>query len=161
MRLHGCREPVREPHGNEGGTAACATGADNELWSFGEDCYPILVRYLKLRERLRGYVRQLMREACEHGSPVMRTMFFEFPDDPRCWEVERQYMFGDRYLCAPVMEPGVEELRVYLPRGRRWARFVVGDDDDDDDVVGAWEGGQDVVVPTPIDSFPIFVPLEN
>lgn len=159
MRLHGCREPVREPQGTEGGASACATGASNELWSFGKDNYPILVKYIKLRERLREYVRQLMREASENGSPVIRTMFFEFPNDTKCWEVDNQYMFGERFLCAPVMEPGIKELAVYLPTGRRWTRFVVGEDDDH--MAGTWEGGQTVLVPTPIDSFPVFVPLDS
>lgn len=159
MRLHGNREPVREPKAGEGGLSACPTGADNEIWSFGQDYYPILVRYLRLRERMRGYVRQLMREASQSGTPVMRTMFFEFPDDATCWEVDRQYMFGGRYLCAPFMEPGAEELRVYLPAGRRWTRLVVGDDGDD--IEGAWDGGQHVVVPTPIDSFPVFIQIDG
>lgn len=161
MRLHGCRESVREPQGNEGGTAACTTGADNELRSFGQDNNFILVKYLKLRERLRAYIRKLKREACDHGSPEIRTMSFEFPDDEKCWEVDRQYMFGEKSRCAPVMEPGIQQICVYLPAGRRWSRFVVGDDDDDDEEVGAWKGGQDVVIPTFIDSSTVFVPLEH
>ena len=47
MRLHGDREPHKPPMGSEGG-AACVSGADNEVWSFGDEAYEILCGYLEL-----------------------------------------------------------------------------------------------------------------
>ena len=52
----------------------------------------------------------------------MRPMFFQFPEDPRCWELEEQYMFGDRYLVAPVLYEGQRSREVYLPAGS-WKGF--------------------------------------
>lgn len=37
-----------------------------------------------------------------NGTPVMRSMFVEFPDDPTCRTLDRQYMFGPNLLVAPV-----------------------------------------------------------
>lgn len=54
-------------------TRALFTGADNEVWSFGEEAYPILTNYMALCETMRDYVRSLMRQAHEDGSPVMRA----------------------------------------------------------------------------------------
>ena len=105
MRLHGDRKPVENVYRRDG-TAVLPSGADNEVWSYGEEAYPILVKYMKRREELRDYIRETMRQAHEAGTPVMRAMFYAFPEDAACAELKDQYMFGDRYLVAPVLEPG-------------------------------------------------------
>ena len=116
-----------------------------------------MAKYLNLRERLRPYVRDLMKEAHETGTPVIRTLFYEFPRDPVCWEVEDQYMFGHRYLCAPVLKDGCEKRRVYLPSGCRWRQF------DDGQVASpkVFDGGQYVDVPCPLDVMPVFECCED
>ncbi len=68
-----------------------------------------------IREELREYTRRLMREAHERGAPVIRPCFYEFPHDPASWEIEQQYMYGDKYLCCPVLEQGQRKMKVYLP----------------------------------------------
>ncbi|OBT60526.1 hypothetical protein VE03_10029 [Pseudogymnoascus sp. 23342-1-I1] len=95
MRLHGDREPHKPQHGTTGG-ATCLSGADNEVWSYGPKIEAICKKYMLLREAMREYTRGLMREAHEKGTPVIRTCFYEFPEDPKCWEVDDQYMYGDR-----------------------------------------------------------------
>lgn len=139
MRLHGDREP------KDG--LSTTSGSPNEVWSFGDEVYPILVKYLKLREELRAYTREIMRLAHEKGTPVMRTCFYEFPEDETCWEVEAQYMYGNKYLVAPVMIEGVSEIPVYLPRGARWQSSGGATD---------YEGGQWLTAPCPLDSMPVF-----
>lgn len=142
MRLHGDREPKR----GEG----AASGADNEVWSYGEEVYGICKKYMGIREKLRPYTRQLMEEAHEKGSPVMRALFYEFPADQNAWEVHEQFMYGDRYLCCPVLEAGARKMSVYLPRleGGRWVSFY--------DESAVFEGGKTVEVDCPIDSMPVF-----
>lgn len=108
MRLHGDREP--KPAGQP-----TATGADNEIWSYGDAIFEICKRYIGIREQLREYTRGLMRVAHERGTPVMRTLFCEFPLDERAWEIETQYMFGSTYLVVPVLEPGQRRIKAYLP----------------------------------------------
>ncbi len=78
------------------------TGADNEVWSFGEEAYPILVKFIQLRELLRDYTRSLMKQAHENGDPVIRALFYEFPDDKECWDITDSYLFGSDILVAPV-----------------------------------------------------------
>ena len=77
-----------------------------------------MLDYLKLRWSLKPYIEKLMKEAHEDGSPLMRTMFYEFPDDAKCWEVTDQYMFGDKYLVAPILEAGMSE-RKRISSGRQ------------------------------------------
>ena len=47
-----------------------------------------------LRERLRPYITGLMQDAHEKGTPVIRPMFYDFPEDKKCWTLDGQYMFG-------------------------------------------------------------------
>ncbi|KAJ5611064.1 hypothetical protein N7510_007783 [Penicillium lagena] len=154
MRLHGDRLPLQPQHGTTGG-AQCRSGAANEVWSFGPEVYEICKKYLQIREDMREYTRKLMRAAHEKGSPVMRTLFYEFPEDVICWDVERQYMYGDRYLCCPVMEPGTTKMSVYLPNfGEKdkqksfWKNFWSED---------LYSGGSTIDVDCPLDKMPVFV----
>ena len=147
MRLHGDREPHTTPRRADG-SEVLFTGADNEVWSFGEEAYPILVNYLQLRETMRDYVRQLMREAHEQGSPVMRAMFYEFPEDKACWELKDQYMFGPDLLVAPVMTPGAVKRSVYLPAGSTWVCMRDG---------ATLEGGQTVAADAPLSCIPVYL----
>ena len=151
MRLHGDREPKQPQVGHSGG-AACRSGAPNEVWSYGEEVYEILRKYLQVREGMREYIRGLMKEAHEKGTPVMRTMFYEFPDDERCWEVEGQYMFGGRYLCAPVLEAGQLVRKVYLPKGCKWCVFRDGGQKGQAD----YDGGQTLEIACPLEWMPVF-----
>lgn len=146
MRLHGDRQPF-EPIIAKDGTSREHTGAPNELWSYGERVYDILSKYLFIRENLRPYTREVMREAHETGKPVMRPMFYEFPQDELCYSLKDQYFYGSRYLVAPVMEAGMRERKVYLPSGA-WKNVDTGEQIITD---GEW-----VKAPAPIDVLPVF-----
>ncbi|CEL06228.1 Putative Alpha-glucosidase [Aspergillus calidoustus] len=148
MRLHGDREP--KPEGQP-----TAPGADNEIWSYGEEVYEICKRYITIREVLREYTRSLMKEAHERGAPVIRTLFYEFPNDQRAWEVDSEYLYGSRYLVAPVLEAGQRKISVYLPKGASW-RLWNGDREGEGGVV-THHGGQEIEVDCPIESMPVFV----
>lgn len=148
FRLHGNRSPI---HGFDGdiqaGTGMFGSGSDNEVWSYGEECYEIFRFYLLLRERMRPYIREVMKAAHEKGSPVMRTLFYEFPQDEKCWEISDEYLFGSDLLVAPVIEPKCESREVYLPAGADWTDLWSGD---------KYGGGCFVKVNTPIDKIPLF-----
>ena len=111
MRLHGSR--VR--HGEKKRDVKEPTGDPNEIWSFGERNFRLLKELVLLRERLRPYIGEQMKTAAEKGYPVMRPMFFEYPEDETCWALGEQYLFGDDILFAPIVNRGQTEKRVYLP----------------------------------------------
>lgn len=115
-RLHGSRirpknHKDRHPEVNE------RSGGDNELWSFGDRDYEILKELVELRERLRPYVMRCMEEAQRTGAPVMRPMFYEYPEDKVCYTIEDEYFFGSDIIFAPITEMGVTQRSVYLPEG--------------------------------------------
>ena len=146
MRLHGERVPLKDPIGTYGG-GLCVSGADNEVWSFGEEAYEILKYYLELRERMKPYITELMEAAHMKGSPVMRPLFYDIPEDPKCWDVNDEYMFGPDVLVAPVMHAKMTSRKVYLPEGSRWTNYWTGE---------TLEGGQETEVATPLSQIPLF-----
>lgn len=149
FRMHGERSPWYEREEEFiDGVRQLTSGQDNEVWSFGEDNYEILKKYLFLREKLRPYIRECMRRASETGEPVMRPLFFDFPEDQKAWETEDAYMFGKDLLVAPVMEAGISERAVYLPAGTRWKESATG---------RIYEGGETVSASAPIDIIPVFI----
>jgi alpha-D-xyloside xylohydrolase len=149
FRMHGERSPWYEREQEFiDGVRQLTSGQDNEVWSFGADNYEILTKYLFIRERLRPYIRACMKAASETGAPVMRPLFYDFPDDAASWEVEDAYMFGPELLVAPVMEEGARTRAVYLPAGAVWT---------DAYTKKTYEGGQTVTVPAPIDVIPVFL----
>jgi alpha-D-xyloside xylohydrolase len=140
-RLHGFRMP---------GTMSGAeqSGAPNEPWSFGEQVYEILRRWLALRERLRPYVMDTMRVAHAEGLPPMRPLFLNFPADETCWQIGDQFLLGDDLLVAPVVAEGATERLVYLPAGARWLDAWTG---------AAHPGGQWLTAAAPLERIPVFV----
>lgn len=146
MRLHGDREPRQPQLGTTGG-ATCRSGAANEVYSYGENVYEICKKYMMLREQIRDYTRELMKQAHEEGLPVMRTLFFEYPEDEICWQIEDEYMYGSDFLIAPIMESGARERKVYLPKGSRWRNMHTGE---------VCDGGLYVCAPAPLDVIPVY-----
>jgi alpha-D-xyloside xylohydrolase len=147
MRLHGDRKPSG-PVYRKDGSISLFTGSDNEVWSFGTDGYEILVKYIKLRELLRPYTRSFMRDAHENGAPVIRPMFFEFPEDQESWLLKDQYMFGPDMLVAPIMEAKAVSRRVYLPVGAEWTELHSGK---------KFIGGNFITAEAPLDVIPVFL----
>lgn len=147
MRLHGYRVP-ESPITHPDGRRNCPTGADNEVWSYGEETYEILARFIHLREALRPYVRDLMRQAHEDGAPVMRPMFYAYPGDELCWTVDDQYLFGDDVIVAPVVQTGSTSRAVFLPSGTKWTEAVTG---------YVHDGGRTIAAEAPLDLIPLFV----
>lgn len=147
MRLHGDREPHKPPMGTTGG-GSTPSGAENEVWSYGDEVYAICKKYLTLRETLRPYTAKTMDQAHEKGTPVLRTLFYNFPDDPKAWEISDEFFFGDDILVCPVLWENQREREVYLPAGCRWRGL-------NDGVL--YEGGTSFTAPAPLDAIPVFV----
>jgi alpha-D-xyloside xylohydrolase len=140
-RLHGAREPFRMVNGE-------LTGAENEVWSFGEATYRILAGLLALRERLRPYVMRQMRVAHETGLPPMRPLFLDFPADPASWQVADEFLLGADLLVAPVTEEGARRREVYLPAGAGWRDAWTG---------APHPGGGRVTAAAPLEVIPVYV----
>ena len=149
LRMHGDRAPNLGSlaQGVDHGGGFCSSGSPNELWSYGDEVYEILRRWVGIREELKPYIAEAAAESVKTGLPMMRAMFLEFPSDPAVWALWDQYMFGPDYLIAPVTEAGARERKVYLPAGV-WESFW--------DKTRLESSGEWVTVPAPLDRMPVF-----
>ena len=148
LRMHGDRGPYNIPalDDRDWGGGYLHTGQPNELWSYGEDNYAIMRKYYDVRIAMHDYIKSLYQEAHENGSPLLRTMFYEFPEDEKCWDIQDQYMFGPKYLAAPVFHLNQFNREIYLPAGQ-WKLTSTGQ---------VFRGGQTVTVDAPIEYMPVF-----
>lgn len=128
FRAHGAHQP-REP------------------WAFGEAAEKNLRQLLELRYRLSPYLYTTYYELHASGKPPLRAMFLEFPDDPRTYQINDQFMFGPWLLVAPVTKEGARERKVYLPRGE-WTDFWTDE---------VFTGGRAIRAPAPLERIPLFV----
>ena len=94
-------------------------------WLFDEEAVDVLRKFTKLKSRLMPYLFARALEAKEKGTPIMRAMMLEFPDDPTCDYLDRQYMLGESLLVAPVFSED-NTVSYYLPTGR-WTNFFSGE----------------------------------
>lgn len=152
LRLHGCRNPWGETHEeNEepiSGAGIFGTGAPNEIWSYGEENEKIFTKYIFIRERLKPYIKELMAEAHESGTPPMRPLFYDFSSDKNAWEIDDEYMFGTDLLVAPIIYENEYSRKVYLPKGNLWVDVWTGN---------KYDGGSTVTADAPLDKIPLFI----
>jgi 1,3-alpha-isomaltosidase len=104
-------------------------------------------RYARLRDRLLPYLSDQARRSAASGKPLMRALCFDWPADHEVWQHPTQYMLGDGLLVAPVTEPGVTSLGIYLPAGG-WIDAWTGD---------RFDGPRLVRREVPIEIIPVFI----
>ncbi|KAK0101278.1 hypothetical protein ONS95_006457 [Cadophora gregata] len=97
-------------------------------WTVDDDdsseqgCSKTLSKWTALKARLMSYIFSQAQKAVELGIPLsLRAMCLEFPDDPTSWYLDRQFMFGDSLLVAPIFEES-GDVEFYLPKGK-WTNF--------------------------------------
>lgn len=149
MRMHGDREPHTQPLSNKGG-GKMPSGGQTEPWAYGDQAYGIMKKYMFLRENLKKYIRKQMEAAHLKGTPVIRPLFYDFSKDPKAWQIENQFMFGDSIMVAPVLYTNEEKTSrtVYFPEGDNWIDATTGNQ-----VVG----GQTLEINLNIENIPVYV----
>lgn len=101
------------------------SGSYRVPWLYGDEAVEVLRHFTKIKEKLRPYLSEQAEICHETGVPVMRAMILEFPEDPNCLYLDRQYMLGEKYLVAPVMNPD-SRAEYYLPAGT-WKNYFTGE----------------------------------
>jgi len=119
----------------------------HEPYSFGAEFTPINRASVELRYRLLPYLYTLFQEHTRTGAPVMRPLWFEYPNDQRAYTIEDQYLVGRDLLVAPVVVESATKRRVYFPHGDNWVDWWTGK---------TYEGGRDAEVEAPLDRLPLF-----
>lgn len=94
-------------------------------WLYGEEATAVLRHFVQVKNDLQPYLLGKASENHKTGIPLVRAMVLEFPDDPTCAWLDRQYMLGERYLVAPVFDES-GEVTYYLPAGS-WKNYFTGE----------------------------------
>ncbi|MBO2462212.1 alpha-xylosidase [Actinomadura violacea] len=94
-------------------------------WLFDEESVDVLRDFTQLKMRLMPYLSGAARQAYGEGVPMMRAMVLQFPGDPACTHLERQYMLGDDLLVAPVFSSD-GDVSYYVPDGV-WTHYLTGE----------------------------------
>jgi alpha-D-xyloside xylohydrolase len=96
-----------------------------EPWEYGEDFLSAFRLADEMRYKLMPYIYAQAKDCTEHGLPMLRALFIEYPDDPGSWLVDDEYLFGTDMLVAPLFE-NVSKRNVYLPPGE-WIDYQTGE----------------------------------
>lgn len=93
-------------------------------WNYDDEASLVLKHFVELKSSLMPYIFGQSCSTHRTGIPLMRPMILEFPDDPSCPYIDRQYMLGDSLLVAPIFT-ATGEASYYLPKGK-WTNFLTG-----------------------------------
>jgi alpha-D-xyloside xylohydrolase len=110
----------------------CHGIAPKEPWLYGQEFMEKFRTIDELKYRLMPYVYAQAKDSSEHGLPMLRALFVEFPGDPGSWNVDDEYLYGSQMLVAPLMHENATSRNVYLPPGT-WI-----DDQTGQDYSGGW-----------------------
>ena len=103
----------------------CHGIAPKEPWLYGDAFMDKFREIDGLKYKLMPYVYAQAKDSSEHGLPMVRALFLEFPDDPGAWLVDDEYLYGSSMLVAPLMHEGETSRAVYLPPGT-WIDYQTG-----------------------------------
>jgi len=95
-----------------------------EPWEYDEALTEDFRRALGLKYSLMPYIYAQAKDSSAHGYPMLRALFFEYPNDPGSWQIDDEYMFGSNLLVAPLFAE-TETRKVYLPPGD-WIDYQTG-----------------------------------
>jgi len=104
-------------------------------------------KYTNTRMNLLPYIYSEANKSTEDGSPLMRAMFIDFPQDENAYTANEQYMFGRNILVAPVLDEGAINKTLYLPQGN-WINFFNNK---------AVKGGKNILVDAGVDDIPVYI----
>jgi len=128
---------------------------DRTPWNIAEQTgddrvLPVTRRFVALREAMLPYLTEQAAKTVRTSSPLMRALYFDYPDDPKIWDRPQQWLLGDDLLVAPVTAEGAQTWTVYLPQGE-WIDVWTGK---------SHSGGQSLDRAVPIDEIPVYARSE-
>ncbi|GHV00343.1 alpha-xylosidase [Bacteroidia bacterium] len=127
-------------------------GGSRLPWDWGEDVLDATRTAMQLRAALLPYIYTMSRNAHDSGLPICRGLYIDSPDSDEAYRYD-EYMFGDDFFVAPVLDPsgkgekGIASRSLYLPRGE-WYDFFTGE---------RLPGDRQITVNKPLSQMPLYV----
>ncbi len=120
---------------------------NKEPWEYGDEYTAINRATVELRYRFLPYIYTLFREHERTGQPIIRPMWYDYPEDRKGYLINDQFLLGGDLMVAPVVKEGMRNRRVYFPAGTFWVDLWTG---------ARLEGGKDHYLDAPLDRLMIF-----
>lgn len=120
---------------------------DQEPWAFDEDVTDTVRKFIELRYQLLPYLYTAFWNYFDQGTPILKSLVLYDQEDVHTHYRTDEFVFGDKILVCPIIEPNAKGRRMYFPRGNwynYWTNEVI-------------KGGKEMWVDADIDSMPIFV----
>ena len=121
--------------------------ADQEPWAFGEPYESAYRQAIETRYRLMPYLYTLFYQASTQGAPIMRPLYYHYPQDEQACDRQDQFLVGDTLLSAPIFEQGATSRYVYLPAGN-WFDYWNGNE---------YPGGVTSEISAPLERWPLLI----
>lgn len=122
--------------------------SETEPWKFGQKVEDNMRIMLNLRYRLLPYIYSEAWQVSRNGSTMMRPMIMDFNGDTSAVNRPYQFMFGKCILVSPVVEAGIDEQDVYLPKNLTWYDYWTGK---------RYSGGQTISVRLTPSRIPLYI----
>lgn len=132
-------------------THSCKNSSLNkEPWVFSDEYRDVIRQTIQQRYKMVPYIYAMARKAHETGISLCRPMYYDYPEAEEAYKYDRQYMFGDNMLIAPVTSASVDgytDVKVWLPEGK-WFEYHTGT---------ILDGGKEYMRRFAIDEYGIYV----
>ncbi len=128
---------------------------NNVQYDADEELLAHLKHFAVIHVALAPYLKDCQRQLIEHGTPVMRPLFYHY-DEPSAYTEKTEYLLGRDILVAPVYEEGASSRLVYLPKDV-WVHAFTGEVYDLSHAEGE---EQHIDVAAPIGTPPVFIRQE-
>ena len=137
-----------------------------EPWNYSEETQEIFRKQIKLRYILQPYILECAKRVSQENYTLMRPLVFDFPDDEEALKQQTEFMFGPSFLVCPVTEPGINKMRVYLPKNKNgWTLSNLDALTEGElyDKVKAYvvKGGTYIDVDVSLDHIPVFINMDD
>jgi alpha-D-xyloside xylohydrolase len=105
------------PFGMLSSHSRCHGAPPKEPWEYRTAFLNEFREDVNMKYRLMPYVYAQAKYASDHGLPMVRALFVEYPGDAGAWLIDDEYLFGSDILVAPIFTDSLYERNVYLPGG--------------------------------------------
>ena len=143
----GCFSPILRLHSSN------SQWTRKEPWTYGPDAEKVMTKFLRFRHRLLPYLYTMNVKSATDGTPLVRPMYWAYPEHDVAYEVPNQYLFGSgsELLVMPITAPHDSKLRLAKTKG--WlppGRFV-------DIFTGAiYNGDRNLFISRKLEDYPVF-----
>lgn len=93
-----------------------------EPWNYSAEAKQVITEYMRLRHKMLPYLYTMNELFSRTGVPLIRPMYYEYPEHEEAYQVPNEYFFGTQMLCLPITTPLIRAIRMaaveaWIPEG--------------------------------------------